>query len=354
MIKKVIILHEYGAPRHFKALYYLEEIREIKEIESIEFNIFKQFAKGIFYRDIKWIKKSFKSIKKIIRLLKGKRQIIIIGSAPYDPIIPLLLYLKKRNRVIYFTSWPYWQGERHPHKAFYPYQKKLWNKFINGITAVTISEAAQDAISKLGAKPVHIPHSVNTEMFKVRKSKIDTSKIKILFVGQIAWHKGVDLLMDIVRDELWKNIECWFVGRGVLSKELRRLANKGYPVKCFGYVSDECRLAEIYGSADIFVLPSRQRENWEELFGIALIEAMASGLPVVASDCVGPREIIDNDYNGYLFSKNNKKELIKILNILINDPILRIRLGENGLSKVKKTYEVKVVAQKWKKILELF
>ena len=352
MIKKLVILHEYGAPRHFEALYRLYEEGKIARIEPIEFNIPKQFAKGILYRDIKWVKNGFRNMRKVSGVLKRKGQTIIIGAAPYDAIIPLLLHLKKRNKVIYFTSWPYWDGDRYPKRVLYPYQRALWHKFIDGIMTVTVSKAAQEAISKLGAKAMHIPHSVDTKLLRPRRVESDDSKVRVLFVGQVAWHKGVDLLLDIVKDKLWKNVEYWFVGEGPLSNELLRLARSGYPIEYFGYVSDRSRLAEIYRSADIFVLPSRQSGKWEELFGIALIEAMASGLPVIATDCVGPKKIINDAKNGFIVPQDSKSALIDKLGQLIESPQTRSIMGEYGRNKAKVQFDIAVNARRWEKVLK--
>ena len=352
MIKKLTILHEYGAPRHFQALYYLQEKNKIAEIESIEFNIPKQFAKGMVYRDISLVKEGFQNMRKFVRLLRKKRQIIVIGAAPYDLIIPFLRYLKTKSGIIYFTSWPYWSGDQYPKRVFFPNQRKLWHEFIDGVKAVTVSNAAREAISKLRAKAVHIPHSVDTKLFRPGKSKTDNSKLRVLFVGQIARHKGVDLLLDIIKDKLWENVEYWFVGKGPLSGDLTQMASQGYPIKYFGYISSRNGLAEIYREANIFVLPSRGTQIWQEFFGIVLIEAMASGLPIIATDCVGPRELITNGQNGFIIRQNSKSELLSSIEELIKSPKRRKKMGKAGRGIAVEQYDVAIAARKWQSALK--
>ena len=351
IIENVVVLHEYGIPRHFESLYRLHKEGKIGRIESIEFNIPKQFAKGIVYRDVGWIRTGFRNIRKLTKLLIKRGQIIIIGAAPYDAIVPLLLYLKRRNRVIYFTSWPYWDGERCPKRGFFSYQKKLWRNFIDGVMAVTVSQAAQVAISKLGANAIHIPHCVDTKIFRPRNVGSKNSTIRILFVGQMSYHKGADLFLDIVKDNLLKNVEYWFVGKGPFFNKLVELATKGYPIEAFGYVGNRSRLSEIYRNADIFVLSSRQSGNWEELFGIVLIEAMASGLPVIATNCVGPKEIVDNNQDGFLINQNSKSELVERIRGLIARPEKRKVMGKVGREKVLMEFDVAIISKKWESVL---
>jgi len=103
-----------------------------------------------------------------------------------------------------------------------------------------------------------------------------------------------------------------------------------------------------YRIADIFVLSSRF-----EGFPNVLLEAMASGTACVSFDCdTGPRDLIQDGYNGLLVEELNTKELAKSIERLINDAALRNTLAKNA-TKVRETYSENILLEKWAKLLEL-
>lgn len=91
-------------------------------------------------------------------------------------------------------------------------------------------------------------------------------------------------------------------------------------------VSDE-ELANVYAACDVFVFPSRK--TW----GLAAVEAMAAGKPVIASKRAGVSEIIHNDVNGIVV--DHTKEIAKQVELLMNNPKLRKKVGENAHKYVK-------------------
>ena len=105
---------------------------------------------------------------------------------------------------------------------------------------------------------------------------------------------------------------------------------------------NKTELKAYLAKCSIFVLPSLF-----ETFGIVLIEAMASGKPVIASDIPGPQDIIRNGYNGFLFEKANEKELGKYLKLLIEDHSLRKQIGKNAQKTVEEQYTFEKVAEEY-------
>ena len=344
------ILHEYGASRHFDALYYLQRRGTIGQIRSVQFGLHRRLVMAALGRHPGWLRDLLQTLRIGPGLLARSNQTLVLFAAPYDPVIPLFHWLRGRNRVIYWISWPYWDGTRYPRKPLYRGQIDQWHRFLEGLTVVTVTEAAQRALADLGANAVRIPHCVDASVFTPplvpRKSPIT----KILYVGRLHREKGVDMLIDIAREHHWDNVEYWFVGRGNLEGQVQA-ASKECAVRHFGYVTDQARLAEIYREADMLVLPSRKTKDWEELFGITLIEAMASGLPVVATDCVGPQEIVDDGATGFIVGQGNKQEFVERLGYLVQRPQIRRCMGQEGRRRAVADYDVAVVAAAWRDVL---
>lgn len=158
--------------------------------------------------------------------------------------------------------------------------------------------------------------------------KTDNS-IKLLFVGQLIERKGLLELLDAYRELAadFPELELLLAGSGPLEGELlERIENRSIPRVTFtGYVEHD-RLPELYSRADIFCLPSR-----EEVWGLVVNEAIASGLPVVVSDvCGAARDLIIDGETGFTFEAQNCGDLTEKLHRLVADPELRERITENG------------------------
>ncbi|OYT49379.1 hypothetical protein B6U83_02280 [Thermoplasmatales archaeon ex4484_36] len=159
---------------------------------------------------------------------------------------------------------------------------------------MSVSEAARRFISNFTANPgIVIPNGVDTDRFRPRSGiRLFDGDPVILYVGRLVPKKGVDNLILAMRNVLkvHRKARLIIVGKGALQKMLRseaKLAGVESSVSFLGYVPDE-ELPYIYNSADVFVLPSITGES----FGIVLLEAMASGLPVVATRVGGIPEVL--------------------------------------------------------------
>lgn len=349
--KTIFILHEYGAPRHFQALYYLSS-QGVLETVSGEFDFFKQFARFMLRRHNASFQRLVHNVKFMNNLLLSNGKTVIVGAVPYHSIIPLLLKLKERHSLVYFTSWPFWGYDQPaPHRPLTVQQRRLWYELLDGVSAVGVTKAACNAIARYGANAVHIPHSVDTDLFRPRPSLPRKSSVIVLFVGRLSRDKGVHRLIEVIKSRPWKEVEFWFVGKGPYASELANLS-KHKPVRYFGFLKDQTQLANIYSKSDIFVLPSIDAFKVEN-FGIVLLEAMASGLPIVTTDALGPSEIIENDIEGYVIPQDDSQALREALEDLIQDPQKRERFGMRGRKKAEECYDVRKIAKKWACMLGL-
>lgn len=171
---------------------------------------------------------------------------------------------------------------------------------------------------------------------------VPEGRVVIVIVSRLVRHKGYPELLAAMRDlpeaELWvvgarlpsdhgADLEPLFAGCG-LGGRLRRL----------GYRRD---VAAILAAADIFVLPSLF-----EGLPMSVIEAMLTGLPVVASDVIGPREQVVAGETGLLVPPGRPAPLALALATLARDPALRARMGRAGRARALDLYdEARVVAR---------
>lgn len=148
--------------------------------------------------------------------------------------------------------------------------------------------------------------------------------VRALCVARLIRRKGIDLLVAALTDERCQNVELDIVGTGPAFDELRTACRKAgieSRVDFLGHV-DNTDLPRVYRRADIFVLPSRS-----ESCSMALLEAMASGLPVVATRIGGTPELVQDGLNGYLVPIEDVDALAIGIGKIAACPNLRRRMG---------------------------
>lgn len=153
--------------------------------------------------------------------------------------------------------------------------------------------------------------------------------------GRLSVEKGHTLLLEMMKHLKEKEIPCKLLlaGEGKLSKDLKSKAGSlgvDHLVQFMGFVDS---MSSFYKSIDIFLLPSQF-----EGFGYVLIEAMASGKPVVAFDVKSSSEIVDHGKTGYLVPLNQVKDMAERVMELAADEVLRDRMGKNGRERVEELF----------------
>ncbi|WP_433745992.1 glycosyltransferase family 4 protein [Falsibacillus pallidus] len=177
---------------------------------------------------------------------------------------------------------------------------------------------------------------------KIReKYQLGDRKI-LLYVGRLSPEKDVEILNQVIQQfpESYKNQIHWLiVGDGPSRMEMQsKLA--GHPVTFTGYLGGE-ELAEVYASSDLFVFPSAS-----ETFGNVVLEAMASGLPVITSNKGGVKNIVKHGKNGYMCPEKNVNEFIQSISDLLNNDRHATLMGMNARSYAED--------QKWDVIFKSF
>ena len=202
---------------------------------------------------------------------------------------------------------------------------------------LTVSEAARRFVSKYFPGNYEImPNGIDCKRFRPDREPIERfmdGRVNILFVGRMDKRKGVPYLckaMPIVARAMKGNVRLIIVGeKGVRTLLCPRPLNlAGAEIVWAGRIHPDV-LPRYYATADIFCSPATGQES----FGIVLLEAMASGVPVVASDIPGYRTAVTPGREGFLVPPKNSEALAEALVALARDEVLRKTLGGHGREK---------------------
>jgi glycosyltransferase involved in cell wall biosynthesis len=193
---------------------------------------------------------------------------------------------------------------------------------------LTASTTMRDELTARGFERVELwPPAVDSELFcpsrasadmRRRLSQGDVEKRLVLTVSRLAPEKNVAFLADVLRQTPEARLAV--IGDGPQRAELQRKF-AGLPAQFFGYLRGE-ELATAYASCDAFIYASET-----ETMGNVVLEAMASGLPVVAPRAGGIPSLLNHPDEGLLYAPGNLTEAASSLNAVLNDDSLRRRLG---------------------------
>lgn len=197
-------------------------------------------------------------------------------------------------------------------------------------------------------KPVGIvPFGVNTEAFRPRHAFPRKDNVMTIgFVGRMLPGKGLGVLAEALQELACKNWKLLLVGDGPeRGKFEQSLADRGLidRAEFAGAVPYE-RVPDFYRQMDILVMPTCTTRRIREQFGRVLVEAMASGVPVVGSTCGAIPEVIADA--GMVVPEGNAGALAEALRQLLRDEPLRERLARAGLERVEQHYSWEQVARK--------
>jgi len=272
--------------------------------------------------------------RKVREFLTKEAFDIVHIHEPLTPFLPLaVLQSSKSVNIGTFHS-------NHGTDRWYRFSSpilKYWFKRLDG--RIAVSDVAHNQVGRFFPGDYQIiPNGIDLGFFGGRVNKIpkyDDGKTNILFVGRSEKRKGVKYLIDAYSQIKWDfpNTRLIVVGPGHPDREVARIvAERGLmDVEFEGPVSHS-ELPMYYHAADIFCSPATGKES----FGYVLLEAMAAGKPIIASDIDGYSSIVQHDHQGLLVPPKNGKLLADSLALLIKNPELAKRMGETGKNDVER------------------
>ena len=232
------------------------------------------------------------------------------------------------------------------HKLVSPFLRLIWK---NAAALVANSDGLRRLANAFDSRfdiPI-IPNGVDLESYKIPDR--DWSHPRLLSAGRIVHQKGLDLAMRALGELKAFDWEWSIAGDGPQMPVLQSRAKElGIADRVFflGWQSRP-QLMECYQQANVFLFPSRH-----EGMPNALLEAMASGLPVVASCVAGNEELVIDGETGYLVPSEDVEALQVALKRLLLDPALREQMGMASRERVEANYSWESTAQQYALLLE--
>ena len=213
---------------------------------------------------------------------------------------------------------------------------------------VALNEEQRQYLSNSGFKAVYIPNGVEIEKYTPNYS----DEGYIYFAGRIVKSKGLQYLIkaySMLNSEIRDEFELVIGGFGPEKENLENLASKlgiKNRITFLPWLSNLDFIKKIACSS-VYVMPSLF-----EGLPVALLEAMALGKPVIASNIPGIQEVLTHGKDGFLFKAGDVFEFKKYLELLLEDKDLQKRIGKNARKTVEEKYTLEKVADSYLKLYE--
>jgi phosphatidylinositol alpha-mannosyltransferase len=267
----------------------------------------------------------------------------------HEPVMPVLPLTVLRHAPV--TPHSIIVGTFHAYRESnlgYNYGKPILERCFKRLDGrIAVSEAARSYVSNYyPGEYVIIPNGIDLNQFGSHVPSLpwrQDEQPTILFVGRLEPRKGFKYLLHAFPYVRRAIPNARLIVVGAYSREDKESyvmwvrQNNVRGVRFVGQVSEE-DLPRYYRSCDVFCAPSTGFES----FGIILLEAMASGVPIVASDITGYRQVLRHGEEGLLVEPENEQALAQALVVLLQDPHRRRQMGLRG--------RIRAAAYSWDKI----
>lgn len=336
---------------HIKML--VEEGHEV----DVAFNIVSEVSPEIFENGCKVYNvpfqryplstDNFRAYTALKKIITDEKYDIVHTHTPVASVITRLVCKNLKDVKVFYTAHGF-----HFYKGapllnwiiYYPIEKWL-SKYTDVLITINKEDYVLAQKSFYAGKVEYVP-GVGLDIDKINSVRVDR-KLKrkeigvpedcflLLSVGELNKNKNHGIVIKALAQINDTNIHYVICGQGKLHKYLLELCRKlkvEERVHLLGYRRD---VIEICKASDLFVFPSLR-----EGLSVSLMEAMASGLPVICSDIRGNKDLIEEGKGGYLINSKNVLQISNMVNILYSNFHLRVTLGVYN-TKLIKCYDIK-------------
>jgi phosphatidylinositol alpha-mannosyltransferase len=285
---------------------------------------------------------SFHLARRVSEILERERFDVLHFHEPLMPALPLtLLRMSRAPHVATFHAFA-------RSNVGYYYGRPILKPYLRHLNeTIAVSPPARDFVRHYFPQisPHIIPNGVDVERFRPGQAPIRHLRddcVNVLFVGRLEKRKGLRDLLGGFRylSERVPKTRLIIVGDGPLRHRVESYISSHdmTNVVMAGYVPEQVK-PRYLATADIFCAPATGSES----FGIVLLEAMAAGLPLVATEIPGYLSVVEAGVDTLTVRPKSPLELGVAMTVLARDPELRRRLGAAGLAKAQ-NYSWRVVA----------
>lgn len=355
-MSKLYIIHEFGAPHHYLAAVKQFEFTYGKTaVIYVEFSFLKLFLSALINLDRKKLTSSIRSSLYLLYFLIYPKSLenrsVILGCAPFDWRLLILRRIVKSAKLIFHSSWLDWSGNYTPKKnrLFSSYIKKAWKQFIENDVNFFAVVTPQVKYSLLENYTIN-PNIINVvyHSFETSTSPIDAKDIKydFCYVGRLVKEKGIPEIIDYFKEN--GNYSVLIIGEGDLENAVASASEQNANIDYRGFVKEKKLLFELYSTCKFLLLPSKRNGNWQELFGMVIIEGMSRGLIPVVTDHVGPVLILgDSQLKSNIIKETEIKNSIQLISDkYLNDPVLFEEHKKEAIAVAEK-FKVNNAAKFW-------
>lgn len=323
---------------HLISLILTKSVYEIKDDVTVHF-LDKNLSSSFI---LSAIKSNFRKIRRLKSYCKENEIDILLGfttsvnviciSAAESLKIPVIISERNNAKIV-------------PPNSFWRILRNLTYPLSNQLVVQT--QGNRDFYREIVNvnKIKIIPNPIESVKTKIANKSLNQT-IEIITVGRLTENKAVKVLIQALNSIKELNWRCTIVGDGILREQLeKQIANLGLNNKFHftGYIEVNPTFYENY---DIFAFTSRS-----EGFPNALLEAYASGLPCVSTNCpFGPSEIITDGFDGFLVPVDDWETLADRIKMLIDKPELRVKFSRNALTNANK-FTIEKVAKEWEALI---
>lgn len=259
----------------------------------------------------KFCRYAFFYVKTCIKCVVGKYDLVYVHYAS-NSSVPVLLALKFRKFNVYTNVHG---SDVAPQNKKQEKMQKYTRKILDISEKIIVpSYYFKDYVAdkySIEKEKIYVSFSggVDLNVFFPDNEKVLTSKITVGFVSRISYGKGWDVFLKACAKLKEYNFKIVIVGSGSLDNEMEQLIREleleelidRYPML------SQHELRDVYSGLDVFIFSTCLRES----LGLVAIEAMACGVPVIASDYAAPSYYVQDGVNGYKFKKGDDDDLAK-------------------------------------------
>lgn len=296
---KVRIVHETNPQKYFPALLDLARTGQIELTGLHRYSVVKEWLRAGLKDRTPFLTRSRNAVGDAafrLRIPRISGETILLGFAPWDWRLAIYGRLARRNRVLLHTSWPDWSTDAVPRSSgpFVAARRRLWLRFLQhpNVEVVCILPQIQAELSeRFSVASTVVPHAVPAVFFEQPRDR-PGGPLRLIYVGELSEKKGVPTLLELMERLSGEEVSLTLVGEGPLRPACERAAALNPAIVFHGPERDREVLAALVGEHHVLTLLSRREGAWEELFGIVIVEAIAAGTVVVATDHIGPRTLL--------------------------------------------------------------